>query len=92
MRLLAAIAAAIAGALAACCIAAQPAPPVGLTLDQLMSSLAQRQHGEVSFAETDYLAILDRPVKSSGVLLYQAPAHLEKRTLQIGRASCRERV
>ncbi|HEY1892048.1 MAG TPA: LolA-related protein [Steroidobacteraceae bacterium] len=77
MRMLAAIVL----AMSTCCSAAQPAPPAGLTLDQLMSSLAQRKHGEVSFAETDYLALLDRPVKSSGVLVYQAPAHLEKRTL-----------
>jgi hypothetical protein len=68
-------------AMSACCAVAQPAPPPGFTLDHLMSLLARRQHGEVTFAETDYLALLDRPVKSSGVLLYQAPAHLEKRTL-----------
>jgi hypothetical protein len=78
--------AAIVLAMSACCAAAQPAPPSApppeLSLDRLMSLLAQRQHGEVAFAETDYLALLDRPVKSSGVLLYQAPAHLEKRTLQ----------
>ncbi|MGH8198959.1 MAG: outer membrane lipoprotein carrier protein LolA [Steroidobacteraceae bacterium] len=73
---------AIVLAMSACCAAAQPAPPPGFTLDRLMSLLAQRQHGEVTFAQTDYLALLDRPVKSSGVLLYQAPDHLEKRTLQ----------
>lgn len=54
----------------------------GITLDGLMSSLAQRKHGEVTFVEMDYLAILDRPVKSSGVLVYRAPDHLEKRTLR----------
>jgi len=62
---------------AACCIAAQ-----GFTLDELMSRLAQRKQGEVSFVETDDLALLDRPVKSSGVLVYEAPDHLEKRTLK----------
>jgi hypothetical protein len=51
-------------------------------LDQVMALLAQRKHGEVHFAETDYLRILDRPVKSSGVLVYEAPDHLEKRTLR----------
>jgi len=56
-------------------------------LRQLMSLLGQRQHGEVSFVETDYLAILDRPVKSSGVLVYDAPDRLEKRTLQPKRES-----
>jgi hypothetical protein len=47
-----------------------------------MSSLAQRKHGEVAYREEDYLAILDRPVKSSGVLVYDAPDRLEKRTLK----------
>ena len=47
-----------------------------------MGVLARRKHGRVSFAETDYLAILDRPVKSWGVLVYDAPDHLEKRTLK----------
>lgn len=61
--------------------AAQPGQP-GFTLDQLMHSLAQRKHGTVTYVEEDYLAVLDRPVKSSGVLVYDAPDHLEKRTLQ----------
>ncbi|MGH8181977.1 MAG: outer membrane lipoprotein carrier protein LolA, partial [Steroidobacteraceae bacterium] len=61
--------------------AAQGGQP-GFTLTQLMSSLAKRKHGEVSYQEEDYLAILDRPVKSSGVLVYDAPDRLEKRTLK----------
>lgn len=72
--------------LSACwtCFAAPPTQSAqpGFTLDRLMGLLAQRRHGEVSFVETDYLAILDRPVKSSGLLVYDAPGHLEKRTLQ----------
>jgi outer membrane lipoprotein-sorting protein len=62
----------------AAAIAAQP----GITLDALMKSLAQRREGTVTYAEEDYVAILDRPVKSSGVLVYRAPDHLEKRTLK----------
>ena len=54
----------------------------GFTLDQLMKSLAQRRHGEVDYEETDYLAVLDRPLKSSGMLIYDAPDHLEKRTIK----------
>ena len=54
----------------------------GFTLQQLMQELAQRKHGEVSYEETDYLAVLERPLKSSGVLIYDAPDHLEKRTLK----------
>jgi hypothetical protein len=51
-------------------------------LDRLMSLLARRQHGHVSFVEKKYISVLDRPVESSGELLYEAPDHLEKRTLQ----------
>lgn len=59
----------------------------GIALDQLMKLLAQRKHGTVTYAEEDYLAILDRPVKSSGVLVYDAPDRLEKRTLKPRRES-----
>ena len=52
------------------------------SLDQLMALLAQRQHGHVSFTEQHFLAVLDRPVESSGELLYDAPDRLEKRTLK----------
>jgi hypothetical protein len=51
-------------------------------LDRLMSALAQRKHGHVTFVETKYIALLDRPVESSGELLYDAPDRLEKRTLK----------
>ncbi len=51
-------------------------------LDSLMSLLAQRKHGHVSFVEEHHLAVLDRPVESSGELLYDAPDRLEKRTLK----------
>lgn len=63
------------------CFAATSGQP-GFTLDQLMKSLAQRKHGEVTYVEEDHAAILDRPVKSSGVLVYDAPDRLEKRTLK----------
>ena len=51
-------------------------------LDRLMSALAQRTHGHVTFEEKKFIALLDRPVESSGELLYEAPDHLEKRTLK----------
>jgi hypothetical protein len=50
-------------------------------LDRLMALLAERTHGHVSFVEQDYLAVLDRPLESSGELLYERPDRLEKRTL-----------
>lgn len=51
-------------------------------LDRLMGALAQRKHGHVGFVEVKYIALLNRPVESSGELLYDAPDRLEKRTLQ----------
>jgi Outer membrane lipoprotein carrier protein LolA-like len=60
--------------------AGDAAPPSDLPA--LMRLLAQRQHGEVPYSEMDYLELLDHPLKSSGVLIYDAPAHLEKRMLR----------
>jgi hypothetical protein len=59
------------------------APPIGQPddLDGLMSLLATRQHGRVEFVEQQFLAILNHPLESSGELSYDAPDHLEKRTL-----------
>jgi hypothetical protein len=56
--------------------------PSTQNLHELMGLLAQRQHGHVTFVEEHFLAVLDRPVESSGELLYDAPDHLEKRTLK----------
>jgi hypothetical protein len=50
-------------------------------LDALMGLLAMRQHGRVEFIEQQFLAVLDHPIESSGELRYDAPDHLEKRTL-----------
>jgi len=49
-------------------------------LDRLMGLLAQRRHGEADFSETKYLSLLRQPLQSSGVLIYDAPDHLEQRT------------
>lgn len=49
---------------------------------QLMQGLAQNKSGRASFVETKYIALLDKPVESSGELLYTAPDRLEKRTLK----------
>ena len=49
---------------------------------QLMQLLAQNQSAHSSFVETKSIAMLDRPVTSSGELFYTAPDHLEKRTLK----------
>jgi hypothetical protein len=76
--LVAAVAAYAVSTFAAGVDTAEPAQ----SLDQLMALLAQRQHGHVSFTEQHFLAVLDRPVESSGELLYDAPDRLEKRTLK----------
>lgn len=54
----------------------------GLDVDQLMQGLAQIRGGQASFVEKKYIAMLDRPVESSGELFYGAPDRLEKRTLK----------
>ena len=51
-------------------------------IDQLMHSLAQIRTDHASFVEKKTIAMLDKPVESSGELLYIAPDHLEKRTLK----------
>jgi len=56
-------------------------PDLG-ALDRLLALLAQRQHGVADFDETQYLSMLKRPAHSSGVLNYDAPDHLEQRTLK----------
>jgi hypothetical protein len=50
--------------------------------DELLKLLAERHHQHVTFTEVQQLAILDRPLHSSGELLYDAPERLEKRTLE----------
>jgi len=51
-------------------------------LDEVMHSLAQRRHGQVSFVEQQFLSMLKRPVESYGELIYDAPNRLEKRTIE----------
>jgi hypothetical protein len=64
------------------CAAGSAAPAAATSdLDAVMALLAMRQHGRVEFIEQQFLAILDRPLESSGELRYDAPDRLEKRTL-----------
>ena len=51
-------------------------------LQQLMDSLAQNKSGRATFVETKRIAMLDKPVESSGELVFVAPDRLEKRTLK----------
>lgn len=59
---------------------ASPAASDGL--DALMHELAAHPSGHVTFTEVQHLAVLDRPLESSGELLYEAPDRLEKRILK----------
>jgi outer membrane lipoprotein-sorting protein len=73
------------GAVAAAPTAQGAAAPQASTaaatdLDRVMHALAQRKHGHVTFTEEKYISVLDKPVKSSGELLYEAPDRLEQRT------------
>jgi len=58
--------------------AAAPAPG----LDEVLALLAARRSSHVSFTEVHEMAMLTRPLQSSGELVYEAPDHLEKRTLK----------
>lgn len=58
-------------------LAAEPDP-----LDTLLGQLAQRLHGVASFEQRQFLSVLKQPLDSSGLLLYEAPDHLEQRTIK----------
>lgn len=51
-------------------------------IDDLMQSLATVRSGQASFVEKKFIAMLDKPVESSGMLFYSAPDRLEKRILK----------
>jgi hypothetical protein len=77
----------VGAALAAVCVligsaAAAADAPANPTLDELLSLLAARRHGHVTFTEVHEMAMLKEPLQSSGELLYDAPDRLEKRTLK----------
>jgi hypothetical protein len=48
---------------------------------QLMQALSVVKESKARFVERKSLSILNRPLESSGTLVFAAPAHLEKRTL-----------
>lgn len=50
-------------------------------LTRLFEMLAKERPGRVEFAERKHLALLDRPVESSGELAFIPPHTMEKRTL-----------
>lgn len=69
--------------LAAAALLALAAPALAAwDLAALMQDLAQHKGGRVRFVEKKYIALLEKPVVSSGEMVYTAPDRLEKRTLQ----------
>lgn len=52
-----------------------------LQLPDLMRLLAVQKSAKATFVERKYIALLDKPVVSSGELSFTAPDRLEKRTL-----------
>ena len=47
----------------------------------LFASLASQQPGRAAFTEKKFISILDRPVESSGELVFVPPDRMEKKTL-----------
>lgn len=50
------------------------------TLGQLLNELAHIRSARATFTEKQYLGVLDKALESSGELVFEAPAHLEKDT------------
>ena len=74
--------AALAWALAAGLLLPPAASAAPWDLAALMGRLAARKSGEASFQETKTLAMLDAPIRSSGILRFAAPDMLEMQTLE----------
>jgi outer membrane lipoprotein-sorting protein len=58
------------------------AAAAGWNVETLMQDLARHRGGKVDFSERKYIAMLERPVESSGYLLYRPPARLERHTVK----------
>lgn len=52
------------------------------TANALMQTLAASKGSRADFVEKKYLASVDRPIESSGELVYVAPSRFEKRTVK----------
>ena len=71
-------------ALLALALCASPALAADWTVAKLMQALAANKASRATFNETRFLALLDRPLESSGELRFTPPNRLEKRTLAPG--------
>lgn len=68
--------------LVAACLAfgAAAASAADWSVVQLFDALARREPSRAAFTEKKFLALLDKPVESSGELVFTPPDRLEKRT------------
>jgi outer membrane lipoprotein-sorting protein len=72
----------------ALCLVPAPAHAQGtFTVEHLMKDLAQVKSARGRFVERKYLAMLEKPLESSGTLVYAAPGRLEKHMLEPRRES-----
>jgi outer membrane lipoprotein-sorting protein len=67
----------LAGAMAAAALMASAAD---FDIGRLMDLLRSQKAGKATFHETKHIAILERPVESTGELLFTPPDRLEKRS------------
>ncbi|HET7729342.1 MAG TPA: outer membrane lipoprotein carrier protein LolA, partial [Usitatibacter sp.] len=72
----------IRAALALLLALAGPAAGADFGLAQLFDALARQKPARATFVERKHLAMLDRPVESSGELEFTPPDRLEKRTVK----------
>lgn len=86
-RLVAPAARALAGTLLATACTVASATPATWNLERLMALLAAHPGGRATFVERRHVAVLDRPVESSGELVYVRPGRLERHTLKPRRES-----
>ncbi|HEY5000165.1 MAG TPA: LolA-related protein [Usitatibacter sp.] len=63
-------------------LAAGSARAAGFDVASLFDSIARERPGRATFRETKFLALLDKPLESSGELVFTPPDRLEKRTVE----------
>lgn len=71
-----------AAALVAMLLAGPVAASAAWNVHELFASLAKERPGRATFHEKKYLSLLDKPVESSGELLFTPPHTLEMRTVK----------
>ena len=68
--------------LATAAFAQRPAAPPDWNLPTLMAAMHQVRNSSARFVETRYLHLLNQAQRSSGQLIYVAPDHLQKVTIE----------